>query len=137
MSLIPFILNPSGAGPPTPTGVQLLPNDFSSQGSGTLYSGVKFGADGGVSERQPGGTWSRVYTWLLSGTNSTFYIVRTVVDGTLTTDAGAGPLVLSSDRIYDLQKNREDSVIVSFEIQIADTTVKSLQTYTFEVLPLL
>lgn len=135
MSLIPFI-GGGAVGGYTPTGVQLQSNVFRSTGTGTVYSGIKFGSDGGIYERQPAGGWSRKFSWLLSGTNSTFYVVRTVISGSLTTDAGAGPLVLSSDRIYDLQDSVDDECKVSFEIQIADTTVKASRTYDFQVFTL-
>ena len=130
MSLIPFI---GGSAAATPTGVQLLANDFTSQGSGTVYSGVKFDADGGVYERQPSGAWSRVYTWLLSGTNSDFYIVRTISSGTLTTDDGAGPLVLSTDRTYDIQASRDKDTFVNFEIQNVGTDVLASRSYQFTI----
>jgi len=136
MSLIPFI-GGQGSGDPggdPPTGVQLKGNDFLSRGSGTIYSGVQFHSNGGCYERQPAGGWSRIFTWLLSGTNSDFYIVRSIVSGGLTTDDGAGPLVLSTTREYDIQSASDTDTTVSFEIQIADTTVKASRTYTFEVI---
>ena len=92
---------------------------YSGVKSGVIYSGVKFAADGMIYERQAAGGWSSIGTWLLNGTNSDFYIVRTIDSGTLTTDAGAGPLVLSTDREYDVQQSSvgTKTTFVSFEIQ--------------------
>ena len=138
MSLIPFI-GGSGA---TPTGVQLIPNDFTVQGgtsNPTMYSGIKIDADGGVYERQIGGGWSRVFTWLLSGTNSAYYVNRTVVSGSLTTDAGSGSaLTLDSDRIYDIQSNIDKGCFVSFELAlVSDDSIVASRTYDFEIFTLL
>ena len=135
MSLIPFIsISGSGGGAP-PTGVQLLSNNFRSQGSGTVYSGVKFDSDGGVYERQPTGGCSRKFSWYLGGVldNTDYYIVRTIISGSLTTDAGAGPLVLSTDRIYDIQETSDTDMTVSFEIQNLGTDVLASRTYEFIV----
>lgn len=118
---------------------QIISNDFHTEGfDTTVYSGVKFDADGGIYERHPtGGSWSNIGTWLLDGTNSTFYLRRTIDTGTLTSDAGGtiGSLVqLSSDRIYDVQKinNGEKEANVTFTIvNVGDTVTFATRTYTF------
>ena len=101
----------------------------------TVYSGVKFDDDGDVYRRQAGGGWSRVGTWLQNGTNSDFYISRTTSD-TLDTDAGAGPLQMNSDRIYDVQRSGvgTDTAEVIFEISNdagGTPVVAGPTTYTF------
>ena len=84
--------------------VHLPANAFVSTG-GTLpiYSGLKIDADGGLYERAPAGGFNRFATWLLKGTASTYYVQRTIIDGSLTTDPGTGWLQLNTDRIYDIQ----------------------------------
>jgi hypothetical protein len=136
MSLIPFILSPSGGAPATPTGVQLAGNNFRSQGSGTVYSGLKLDSDGSAYERQPGGGWSRVFTWLFSGTNSAYYVNRTIVSGSLTTDAGTGSsITLGTDRIWDIQETGDTFVTVNFELAlVSDDSVVASRTYDFQVL---
>ena len=114
--------------------VALPSNSFNTHGtSGTIYSGVKFAADGNIYERQPGGGWSNIGAWLLNGTNSDFYIARGTPTGTLTTDAGAGPLVLSTDRTYDVQRSTDgtNQSSVSFEIQNVGTDILAIRTYSF------
>ena len=130
MSLLFFTL---GGG--TPTGVQLLANNFRTFGiGGAVYSGVKFAADGGVYERQSGGGWSRVFTWLLTGTNSDFYVVRTIATGGLTTDAGAGQQQLDADIEFDVQQVGVGQAVagVYFEIQNVGTTVLASISYDFD-----
>ena len=84
----------------------------------TVYSGVKFSSDGQVYARQLRGGWTNVGTWLHKGAAATFYLSRTT-DDVLTTDAGAGWLVMSSDRIYDMQRTSPTGISkasVTFEI---------------------
>lgn len=79
--------------------------DLERTGSGgTVYSGIKFDSDGDIYALSASGSYNRVGTWLLSGTNTDFSINRTIDDGTLTTDAGAGDLQLNADREYDVQQ---------------------------------
>lgn len=136
MSLL-FFTNSSSAG--ASGDVATLPiNDFTTQGfTGTVYSGVKFDNDGNIYERQAGGGWSSIGAWLLSGTASDFYIKRTIDTGSLTTDGGAGPLILSTDRIYDLQRTTdgEDASRVTFSIvDIGDSVVYANRTYRLNVI---
>ena len=114
--------------------VTLPSNNFRNTGfTGTVYSGVKFGSDGNVYERQTAGGWSVIGTWLLNGTNSDFYIVRGTPSSALTTDAGAGPLVLSTDRIYDIQQSYValNTTTLDFEIQNVGTDTLATNVYTF------
>jgi len=105
--------------------------------SGTVYSGVKFGADGNLYERQAAGGWSRFGTWLFSGLASTYYLSRTIDTGTLTTDAGAGPLQMNTDRIYDIQETSNGifTTDVSFDISndVSGTPIIKSQSWQFEV----
>ena len=101
MSLIQFIHQG-----PTAEAAQLIEHDFRRFGlSGTIYSGLKLDDDGNLYARQTGGGWSNIGSWLLAGTNSGFFVTMVVDSGSLTTDGGAGPIVLSSDRIYDVQQS--------------------------------
>lgn len=98
MSLLFFTLGGSVS-----DAVQLPENNFRNDGQELVspsYSGLKIDADGGLYESTPGGGWSRYATWLLAGTNTTYYVSRTVAEGSLTVDAGAGPLQCNADREY-------------------------------------
>ena len=101
--------------------VHIPSNEFATGGvSGTIFSGVKFDADGNMYERQAAGGWSNVGSWLLRGTNTTFYISRTEDSGTLTTDAGAGPLQMNADRIYDVQQAIDGEKMANVTFSISD-----------------
>lgn len=69
------------------------------------YAGIRLGADGNVYSQLRNGNWSNVGQWLLSGAAADFSVVRTLNSGSLTTDAGAGPLALSSDRTYSISNS--------------------------------
>lgn len=99
------------------------------------YSGLKFDNDGNMYRRQAGGGWSSVGAWLLNGTASDFYITRAIVSGTLTTDAGAGPLQLNVDREYDIQGTANDVTEITVEISndISGTPILVMRNYTFEI----
>lgn len=82
-------------------------------------AGIVFGADGVVYEVQSNDTLSAVFSWLLSGTASGFYISRVVDSGAISTDAGAGPLQLNVDRRYSLIEatfGNSEEATVTFEI---------------------
>ena len=105
--------------------------------SGTVYSGVKFDADGSVYARTAAGAWQVVGTWLVAGSAGGYWISRTIDSGTLTTDAGAGPLVQSTDREYDRQKDGGNGVVsstVTFSISsdVSGSPVVASGTYVFE-----
>lgn len=110
---------------------------FSIGTTGTIYSGVRFGADGSLYERQPAGGWSRFGTWLYNGTASTYYLSRSIDAGTLTTDAGAGPLQMNSNRDYDIQLSSNGSKTTSVTFDISDdvsgSPVIDTQTWTFNI----
>lgn len=106
--------------------------------SGTVYSGAKFDADGSIYARAATGAWQLVATWLVAGSAATYYLSRTIDSGTLTTDAGAGPLQMNTDREYDIQKSSGLGVrtaMVSFSISndVSGTPVVASGTYSFEV----
>lgn len=69
------------------------------------HAGIKIDNDGNIYESNNSGDgWQLLCTWLIVGTNSDFQIVRSIESGTLTTDAGAGPLALGTDREYKNQQ---------------------------------
>lgn len=83
--------------------VQLLPaNAINSRTETPCYSGIRLDSDGNTYIQQRNGNWSKVGQWLLFGSASSFNVTRTIDSGTLTTDAGAGPLALSTDRTYSI-----------------------------------
>ena len=130
MSLIQFIHSGVSA-----EVVQFISHDFSRiDESGTIYSGIKLDDDGNIYARQAGGGWSSIGAWLLNGVNTGFFVKRVIDSGTLTTDGGAGPIVLSSDRIYDVQSAVGiKTTTVSFEISndISGSPVLAQITHTF------
>ena len=131
MSLTLFIHKATQA-----SAVQLLANDFSQTGEmGTVYSGVKFDQDGLLYARQSNGGWSAFGTWLLNGTNSDYYINRTINSGTLTGDAGTGSsITLGTDRVYDIQRTSggTSTAQVDFEIVlVSGDVVQTGISYSF------
>ena len=132
MSLIQFIHSGSAA-----EVVQFISHDFERSGkTGTIYSGIKLDDDGNIYARQTAGGWSSIGAWLLNGVNTGFFVKIVIDSGTLTTDGGAGPIVLSSDRIYDVQSAVGiKTTTVSFEISndISGSPVLAQVTHTFSV----
>ncbi len=102
--------------------------------SGTVYSGVQFNSNGNIARRQPGpgGPWAVVGVWLSVGVNTAFHIHRTVDSGTLTTDGG-DDLVLSSNRVYDIQvATGQKEAVVTFRISnVADSITYDTRAYSF------
>lgn len=102
--------------------------------SGLCYSGLRIGADGDLYERHPTGGWSRYGTWLFRGSAATYYVVRSVDSGVLTTDAGAGPLQLNANRDYDVQTSSgESDAVIQFDIadEATGTNIVTSIIYTF------
>jgi len=132
MSLTLFI-----HGGPAAMITQMLDNSFETIGHESIvYSGLKLAADGLLYERQADGGWSSFGAWLLNGTNSGFYVSMVVTGGSLSTDAGAGPLVLSTDRIYDVQQVGPGSETAQLDLEISTdvsgSPVVASNTYFFD-----
>lgn len=112
--------------------------DFSrSAVSGTVYSGAQFNSDGNLYARTADGAWQQITSWLVAGAASTYYISRTIDQGVLTTDAGAGPLQMNTTREYDRQKSGGSGLVtsmVTFSISndVSGSPVVASGTYTFE-----
>ncbi len=116
--------------------VQFVSHNFSRVGeTGTIYSGVKLDNDGNLYARQAAGGYTSIGSWLLNGVNSGFFVTRVIDSGTLTTDAGAGPLVLSTDREYDVRRSGAGTktATVSFEISddVSGAPIRAMITYVF------
>lgn len=135
MSLTLFI--PTGAAAnvvQVPTGI-----DFSRQAeSGTVHSGIRFSSTGVVFAKTAGGAWQAAGTWLVAGSASTYYLSRTIDSGTLTTDAGAGPLQMNTTRDYDRQKSGGFGVVscmLTFSISndVSGSPVVASGSITLEV----
>lgn len=72
--------------------------------SGICHAGIRFGSDGVLYKIQSNGGFSAIIgQWLLSGSSSSFWVERTIQSGTIEVDAGAGFLIMSSNRDYDSQ----------------------------------
>ena len=137
MSIILFT-NSSYAGAVTDA-VQLPANNFRNQSSSIIpaYSGLKVDADGGLYEKTPGGGWSRYATWLLAGTNTTYYVSRTVAEGSLSVDAGAGPLQCNADREYYISSDgplKITSVVFELSNDVSGAPIVATASYIFSAL---
>jgi len=64
------------------------------------YSGVRFAADGNMYAFQAAGGLTNIGSWLVSGTIADYYVVSTIDSGTLSADAGRGPLQLNTNRDF-------------------------------------
>jgi hypothetical protein len=130
MSLMPLLHGGSLA-----FAVNLPANDFKNTSADLpVYSGLKIDADGGLYEHNPDGTWSRFGTWLIIGTASGYYASRTVLSGSLDTDAGAGPLQLNTDREYNIQVSApEETAQIQFDIasDVSGSPIVASRTYKF------
>ena len=124
----------------TPGTVQLIALDPTNIliGSGTCYSGIKLDADGSIYIRHKStDTWSSQGSWLLGGSAGDYYVSRTISDA-LTTDAGAGPLIMSTDREYDEQQSTvgSNSSTVTFSISddVSGSPVLTSRAYLFDAI---
>lgn len=72
--------------------------DNTGVGIATVYSGIRWDSDGGIYRMDPNGNFQYDSDWLLSGAASTYYLQRTIDDGTLTNDDGDG-VQLNTDNL--------------------------------------
>lgn len=122
----------------TTESVQFITYDFTNilaQGLG--YSGLRVDKDGDLYARQPAGnSWTNIGPWLINGAANGFWVTRVVDAGTLTTDAGAGPLVCNVTRDYDVQIGTGmKTATVSFELSndVSGNPILASVTYLFKV----
>lgn len=88
---------------------------------GTCSAGIKVDADRTLYRQQANGGWSAISgEWLMRGVSSDFYVSMSVDSGSLTLDAGAGPLQLNTDRIYNLDQVGIGSSTVTITLSISD-----------------
>jgi len=109
-------------------------NFYRTSASSPVFSGAKFDADGDVYAMSANGSWQQIGTWLIEGTNSDYYLVRSITAGTIDTDAGAGPLQLNTDREYYIEYaplGGGRSATVTFQIENIGTDVLASGAYTF------
>ena len=116
--------------------VQLPANNFRNRPGDIVpnYSGLKIDADGGLYEMTPGGGWSRFSTWLLAGTNTTYYASRSVTEGSLTVDAGVGPLQCNADREYYVTTNgplKTTTIVFELSNDSSGSPIVASASYTF------
>ena len=108
---------------------------FNSRPSGICYAGIKVDADGVLYQQQANGGWSAIGSqWLVSGTAASFYVSRTIISGTLTTDAGAGTLQLNTDRIYDIQQAsaglKSASILMDISSDVSGSPIVASATFS-------
>lgn len=78
-------------------GVQLPTVDTNNDRVGGIcYAGMRFDNDGKIYRADINGNWQYAADWLLSGVVGDYYLARTIDQGTLTNDDGAGPTVMST-----------------------------------------
>ena len=88
---------------------------------GTCFAGIKLDSDNALYIKQANGGYSAVNgEWFVHGNPANFYFSRTIVSGTLTTDAGAGPLQSNVDREYDVQQVTPGTKTATISIDISD-----------------
>ena len=87
--------------------------------SGTVFSGVRFAADGNIYRRAGESEWYVVGSWLMVGANTAYHIHRTVVAGTLVDD-GLDDQVLSSNRDYSIEVTTVDINVAIIEFRISN-----------------
>ena len=61
---------------------------------------VKVDSDGDLYRSDETGVYSSYETWLDAGSNTQVWVQRTIISGTLSTDAGSSRLACTSDRIF-------------------------------------
>lgn len=114
--------------------VRFVSHDFSREGTtAPVYSGLRIATAGNLQARTATGSWQGIGSWLLNGSAGDFYVSRTIDSGTLTTDAGAGPLQLNTDRDYSIN-GLNKTTQVSFEISddVSGSPVRASVTYVFQ-----
>lgn len=85
-----------------------------------VNSGIRLGSDGVLREYQAGGGRTAIIgEWLVSGTASTFFVQRTILDGTLQTDPGTGFLQLNVNRDYINLKSTNGTKVTSIFLEIS------------------
>jgi len=95
--------------------------DFANVGDpidGTIFSGVRFSSDGKVYRRTALGAFQSIGAWLLIGTNTTFFLSRTIDVGTLNTDSGT---------IQQMNAN------LDYDVQETDPGGQTLATVSFKI----
>jgi hypothetical protein len=71
----------------------------------TVQANVKVDNDGDLyKSTRTGGYGSSYETWLDAGLNTQAWVERTIISGTLTTDAGTGRRICSSDNIFGVSQ---------------------------------
>lgn len=103
---------------------------------GTCHSGIRLGSDGVLSTIQANGGFSAISgEWLISGAASGFFVQRTILSGTLESDAGTGFLQLNANRDYDNQKSSAGTkiteVFFEFSSDASGTPIVDTATMTF------
>ena len=97
----------------------------------TCHSGIKTDNAGVLLIIQANGGLSAVIgEWLISGNPASFWIQRTITEGTLEVDPGAGFLQMNTDRTYDNQKETDGVKVtkVFFEISSDSSGVPVIET---------
>ena len=100
----------------------------------TVYSGVRFNADGTIDRRKTSGGWAYAATWLNIGTNSDFDILATTTQGVLDEDAGQTALIMTSDYIWsvDISTDIGDQIArVQFDIIDSATNMITYATNSY------
>ena len=102
-------------------------------GSGTCYSGIRFGATGTIFSRQTeNDIWSSEGAWYMGGNIATYFLVTTITDA-LTTDGGRGQTQISLGNLdYDLQLSAIGETTSTLNVIIQTTgggTIYATQDY--------
>ncbi len=88
--------------------------------SGTVNSGIQLNSSGVEFLYQANGGLSQVTgEWLVSGSAATFFVQRTILEGTLETDPGAGFLQLNVTRDYINKKSSTGPKVTTIFLEIS------------------
>lgn len=101
-----------------------MTDHFNYKVSGTCQANVKCDNDGDWYEsNNTGGYSTSEGNWLVTGLNSEVWVERTLDVGTLTTDAGTGRLVCSTDRIFGVSRSSAGSKQCTLTFEFFDAAV--------------
>ncbi len=84
-----------------------------------IYAGIKFDNDGNLYGLNRDNVYSLLGAWLVSGAAGSYYLSRSIFSGSLNADAGAGPLVMSTDRIFSIQRNYAGMKLTTLDFEIS------------------
>lgn len=85
------------------------------------YAGVRVHLDGNLYQSSPTNSYTNDYEiWLDDGSNSEVWVERTIISGTLTSDAGTGRLACSTSRTWYISRGFVGTKNTSIDLKFYD-----------------